>query len=95
MRGLAAIPASGGDEPGTLELTQPTSGGQEPLGKNPGARTWRPSPHTRTRAGILRLFDGLELLEPGLVQIQQWRPGTAASGQTRNQLATAVWPVNP
>ena len=31
----------------------------------------------RTRAEILRLFDGLELLEPGLVQVHQWRPGLA------------------
>jgi S-adenosyl methyltransferase len=29
---------------------------------------------TRTRAQVLRFFDGLELVEPGLVQIQQWRP---------------------
>src|SRR5258705_13494186 len=39
----------------------------------------------RTRAEILRLFDGLELLEPGLVQIHRWRPGLAAPG--RNQEA--------
>jgi len=29
----------------------------------------------RTRAEILRFFDGLELVEPGLVELQQWRPG--------------------
>jgi hypothetical protein len=23
---------------------------------------------------VLRIFDGLELVEPGLVQLQQWRP---------------------
>jgi hypothetical protein len=34
----------------------------------------------RTRDEILRLFDGLELLEPGLVQVQRWRPGSAAPG---------------
>jgi S-adenosyl methyltransferase len=34
----------------------------------------------RTRAEILRFFDGLELLEPGLVQVHQWRPGLAAPG---------------
>ena len=34
----------------------------------------------RTRAEIQRFFDGLELLEPGLVQIHQWRPGLAAPG---------------
>jgi hypothetical protein len=34
----------------------------------------------RTRAEILRFFDGLELVEPGLVQVHQWRPGLAAPG---------------
>jgi S-adenosyl methyltransferase len=28
----------------------------------------------RARAEVLRFFDGLELVEPGLVQVQQWRP---------------------
>jgi SAM-dependent methyltransferase len=28
----------------------------------------------RTRAEVLALFDGLELVEPGLVQLPQWRP---------------------
>jgi len=28
----------------------------------------------RTRAQVLRFFDGLQLVEPGLVQVQQWRP---------------------
>jgi hypothetical protein len=28
----------------------------------------------RTRAQVLRFFDGMELVEPGLVQVQQWRP---------------------
>ena len=33
------------------------------------------SPVTRrTRAEILAFFDGLEILEPGLVPVQQWRP---------------------
>jgi S-adenosyl methyltransferase len=37
----------------------------------------------RPRAEILRFFDGLELLEPGLVQVHQWRPGVAAPGHNR------------
>jgi S-adenosyl methyltransferase len=37
----------------------------------------------RTRAEILRFFDGLELLEPGLVQIHRWRPGMAVPGDNR------------
>jgi S-adenosyl methyltransferase len=30
----------------------------------------------RSRAEVLRFFDGLDLVEPGLVQVQQWRPAT-------------------
>jgi S-adenosyl methyltransferase len=36
----------------------------------------------RTRAEILRFFGGLELLEPGLVQVHRWRPGLSAPGRT-------------
>jgi hypothetical protein len=28
----------------------------------------------RDRAAITRFFDGLDLVEPGVVQPQQWRP---------------------
>jgi SAM-dependent methyltransferase len=34
--------------------------------------------HMRSRAEILRFFDGFELLDPGLVYIPQWRPGSPA-----------------
>jgi S-adenosyl methyltransferase len=34
----------------------------------------------RDRAAITRLFEGLELLEPGVVQPQQWRPDPAILG---------------
>jgi hypothetical protein len=33
----------------------------------------------RSRAQVLRFFDGLELVEPGLVQVQQWRPAVPTS----------------
>src|ERR1700745_3027247 len=29
---------------------------------------------TRTRAEVTRFFDGLELLPPGVVQLNKWRP---------------------
>jgi trans-aconitate methyltransferase len=32
----------------------------------------------RTRSQVARFFDGLEMLEPGLVQVHRWRPGSAA-----------------
>jgi hypothetical protein len=34
--------------------------------------------HMRTRADIMRLLDGFELLDPGLVYIPQWRPDSPA-----------------
>ena len=34
----------------------------------------------RDRAAITRFFDGLDLIEPGVVQPQQWRPGPGALG---------------
>jgi len=33
------------------------------------------TPQTRrTRAEVTRFFDGLEILDPGIVQLHQWRP---------------------
>ena len=37
-----------------------------------------PAATMRDRAAITRFFDGLELLEPGVVQPQQWRPEPGA-----------------
>jgi hypothetical protein len=30
----------------------------------------------RDRAGVLRFFDGLELVDPGVVPVPQWRPAS-------------------
>jgi S-adenosyl methyltransferase len=38
------------------------------------------SGNTRSRAGILRFFDGFELVPPGLTDIGRWRPGAAEPG---------------
>jgi SAM-dependent methyltransferase len=37
----------------------------------------------RDRAAITRFFDGLELLEPGVVQPQHWRPEPSAPGPSQ------------
>jgi len=39
-----------------------------------------PKATMRDRAAITRFFDGLELLEPGVVQPQQWRPEPGLAG---------------
>jgi hypothetical protein len=36
----------------------------------------------RSHAGVLRFFDGLEMVEPGLVEIRHWRTGTQDSRTT-------------
>ena len=41
----------------------------------------------RTRDEVARFFDGLELAQPGLVPVQQWRPGSAAEASARS----AMW----
>jgi len=42
--------------------------------KRVNQRMTGPKATMRDRAAITRFFDGLELLEPGVVQPQQWRP---------------------
>jgi hypothetical protein len=41
----------------------------------------------RTHAEVMRFFGGLELVEPGLVRVTQWRPDTAAAASS----PTALW----
>ncbi|GAA4223998.1 SAM-dependent methyltransferase [Actinomadura meridiana] len=40
-----------------------------------------PKMRSRTRAEILRLFDGLELVEPGVVSYSRWRPPHSPFGR--------------
>jgi hypothetical protein len=42
-----------------------------------------PQATMRDRAAITRFFDGLELLEPGVVQPQQWRPEPGTHGPSQ------------
>ena len=32
----------------------------------------------RSKAAVMRFFDGLDIVEPGLVQVQGWRPTTSS-----------------
>jgi hypothetical protein len=43
--------------------------------------------HHRSHAEVARFFDGLELIEPGVVAVQQWRPGSGIEATTRS----AMW----
>ncbi len=41
----------------------------------------------RSHPEVMRFFDGLEMIEPGLVQLHRWRPGTGVADTRRNLAA--------
>ena len=44
----------------------------------------------RDHAGVTRFFDGLELLEPGLVRVEDWRPVSELEHRNRSAMWGAV-----
>jgi hypothetical protein len=41
----------------------------------------------RSHTEVARFFDGLELIEPGVVPVQEWRPSSEIEARTRS----AMW----
>jgi S-adenosyl methyltransferase len=50
-------------------------------------RLARETQRHRSRAEVARFFDGLDLVEPGLVPVQQWRPAADLEARARS----AMW----
>jgi S-adenosyl methyltransferase len=50
-------------------------------------RLARETQRHRDQAEVGRFFDGLELVEPGLVPVQQWRPASELEARARS----AMW----
>jgi S-adenosyl methyltransferase len=48
---------------------------------------WHQKQQHRSQAEVLPFFDGLELVPPGVVRIQQWRPDTEAEARAK----AAMW----
>ena len=44
----------------------------------------------RNREQVARFFEGTDLVEPGLVRVEEWRPGPETSGTGRSSLWCAV-----
>jgi SAM-dependent methyltransferase len=44
----------------------------------------------RSTGQILRFFDGLELIDPGVVPVQRWRPASEAEASTRSAMRGGV-----
>jgi S-adenosyl methyltransferase len=47
-------------------------------------------PGFRSREQVGRFFDGLDLVEPGLVPIEEWHPGPGADGAGKSTFWGAV-----
>ena len=45
----------------------------------------------RTHAGVCRFFGGLEVVEPGVVQLRRWRPGAGEMGPAVSWPTMAGW----
>jgi hypothetical protein len=45
---------------------------------------------SRNREQVARFFEGMDLVEPGLVRVEEWRPGPEGSGMGRSSLWCAV-----
>jgi hypothetical protein len=63
--------------PGSYLVLTHVTGGTDPQAAAAGTAVYASSANpvtARPRAEVLTFFDGLELLEPGLVPVQQWRP---------------------
>jgi len=82
---MAAVPAGS-----YLALSQVASD-IEPEQMAEAARRYNRLAHEtqrhRNRAEVTRFFDGLDLVEPGLVPVQQWRPGSEMEAKARS----AMW----
>ncbi len=50
-------------------------------------RLARETQRHRSRAEVVRFLDGLDMAEPGLVPVQEWRPRSAAEAGARS----AMW----
>jgi hypothetical protein len=50
-------------------------------------RLARETQRHRTHAEVTRFFDGLDLVEPGVVVVPQWRPATEAEATAKS----AMW----
>lgn len=45
---------------------------------------------SRNREQVARFFEGMDLVEPGLVRVEEWRPGPGPNGTGRSSLWCAV-----
>jgi hypothetical protein len=72
--------------PGSDLLDQPTLGGIHDI----ATRTAHQQPGFRSREQVARFFDGMDLVEPGLVRVEEWHPAPAATDAGTSSMWCAV-----
>jgi len=72
--------------PGSDLLNQETLGGIHDI----ATRTAHQQPGFRNREQVTRFFDGMDLIEPGLVRVEEWRPAPATADAGTSSLWCAV-----
>jgi hypothetical protein len=72
--------------PGSDLLDHQTLGGIHDI----AARTAHQQPGFRSREQVARFFDGMDLVEPGLVRVEEWRPAPAAADEGASSRWCAV-----
>ncbi len=72
--------------PGSDLLDQQTLGGIDDI----AARTAHQQPGFRSREQVARFLDGTDLVEPGLVRAEEWRPAPAAADAGASSMWCAV-----
>ena len=70
---------------------QPGRGGRRRGGEQQGGITFAP----RSQAEVAAFFDGLDLIDPGVVPILAWHPDGGAPADPRGATTTRRWPASP
>src|SRR5450755_3998888 len=96
--GAAVARFTGAAAPGSYLVLSHATGDLDPQAAATGtgvyARTANPM-SLRTREEILAFFGGLEILEPGLVPVRQWRPDKPDTGDAGQYLLGGVGRTKP
>jgi trans-aconitate methyltransferase len=72
--------------PGSDLLDQQTLGGIRDI----ATRTAHQQPGFRSREQVARFFDGMDLVEPGLARVEEWRPDPSAADAGASSMWCAV-----
>ncbi len=86
---LAAVPSGSYlaiSHVGTDLLNQAAQQGLEDVAD----RMMQPGITYRTREQVARFFDGTDLVDPGLVRVEEWRPSAGTASAERSSLWCAV-----